>query len=253
MKTILGFVLGFGLALSTASAHEMHIVHCLKGCPTGAPATNDFVVREIYALSSSDDRKFADWVTYRVTKETIGSSASLNRTWKADPALDDDETLEPNDYKDANKLHDYDRGHQAPLASFAGTVFWRSTNLLSNITPQKADLNQGPWKDLESAVRHAVYHIGEVYVVTGPLYSGPAMPALPGTIEPHTVPTKYWKVISTEGGRMTAFIFGQDTPRTDDYCDHRFTLADVETQSGLDLFPQATGWPNGSLDADLGC
>ena len=229
LKWIGGLVFGLGLALPSASAQEIHVVHCLMGCPTGAPATNDLVIREIYALSSNDDRKFADWVAYRVTKETIGSSASLNRAWKPDPALDDSETLEKGDYDGANAAHDYDKGHQAPLASFAGTVFWRSTNLLSNITPQKADLNQGSWKRLESAVRHAVQHLGSLYVITGPLYSGAAMPDLPGTTEPHEVPTKYWKVISTLSGRMTAFIFEQGTPSSDAHCDHRSTLARSST------------------------
>ena len=167
--------------------------------------------------------------------------------------MDDSETLEKGDYDGANAAHDYDKGHQAPLASFAGTVFWRSTNLLSNITPQKADLNQGAWVGLESAVRHAVQHLVELYVVTGPLYDGTAMPGLPGTTEPHVVPTRYWKVVSTRAGRMTVFLFGQDTPRQDAHCDHRSTLAEVELLSGLDLFPDATGWPNGNLDAHLGC
>jgi endonuclease G len=253
MKHILSVVLGFGLALSAASAQEVHIVHCLKGCPTGAPATNDLVVRELFALSSNDDRKFADWVAYRVTKQTIGTSASLDRDWKPDPALDDNETLEKNDYTGASAAHDYQRGHQAPLASLAGSVFWRTTNFLSNITPQKADLNAGAWGKLEEAVRHAAYHRRTLYVITGPLYDGTAMPDLPGTTEPHTVPTGYWKIISTKSGRMTAFTFEQNTPRDANYCDHRQTLANVESRSGLNLFPQELGWPNGSLDADLGC
>jgi len=140
------------LQVSFTQAQEIHIVHCLMGCPTGAAASNDLIVREIYALSSNDTTKFADWVAYRVTKETMGTSQDLNRTWRADPMLEDDETLEPNDYTDAFGELDTDRGHQAPLASFAGTVFWRTTNYLSNITPQKSDLNQGPWVNLEAAV-----------------------------------------------------------------------------------------------------
>ena len=240
--------------LSAAGAQEIHITHCLKGCPIGTISTNDLIIREIYALSSNDESKFADWVAYRVTRETIGTSSSLDRDWKPDPALEANETLEEDDYKNANSAHKYDKGHQAPLASFAGTVFWRSTNFLSNITPQKADLNQGPWVDLESKVRHAAYHLGEVYVVTGPLYApGVSMPVLPNADEPHVVPTGYWKVIATDNGRVSAFTFRQDTPRSDNYCEHRTTLADVETQSGLDIFPQALDWPTGDLDADLGC
>ena len=109
------------------------------------------MVRSIYVLSSNDTTKLADWVAYRVTEETIGATAA--RKWKADPALADAETLEPDDYRDANAAHGTHRGHQAPLASFTSTADWETRNYLSNITPQKSDLNQGPWKGLENAVR----------------------------------------------------------------------------------------------------
>ena len=32
-----------------SAASEIHIVHCLYGCPTGMPSTNDLVIREIYS------------------------------------------------------------------------------------------------------------------------------------------------------------------------------------------------------------
>ena len=236
-----------------AAPADVHIVHCPKGCPTGTDDTNDLVVREVYALSSNDTTKFADWVAYRVTKETIGSSNSLKRTWKADPLLESAETLEPDDYKGANKSYRYDRGHQAPLASFAGTVYWRSTNYLSNITPQIEDLNQGPWKMLESAVRHAAYHADQLYVLTGTLHDDAQMPRLPKSDEDHQVPTGYWKVVSNANGRMTAFIFAQKSARESDYCSFRVAVMDVERRSGLDLFPRETSWPLGNLDSELGC
>ncbi|WP_321392151.1 DNA/RNA non-specific endonuclease [Emcibacter sp.] len=250
MKKIIAVILL--LIGSTTWAEELHIVHCLYGCPSGTPETNDLIIREIYALSSNDDTKFADWVAYRVTKETIGTTASLNRDWKADPLLDDNETLEPGDYKRANRELDTDRGHQVPLASFAGTIFWRSTNFLSNITPQKSDLNQGAWVDLEEAVRHAAYHLGEVYVVTGPLYEHPTE-GLPEANEEHKVPSGYWKVVATKGG-ATAFLFDQGTPRDDDYCGHVVLLTEIEQRNGLILFPTAAqGWPSDNLSTWLGC
>ena len=59
----------------------------------------------------------------------------------------------PDDYTGANAALGTDRGHQAPLASFAGTDHWRDTNVLSNITPQASALSQGPWARLETRVR----------------------------------------------------------------------------------------------------
>lgn len=74
-----------------AKEGELHTFRCLQGCPVGAPGTNDTVVREIYTLSSNDLTKMADWVAYRITPKTIGTSEG--RDWQTDPALAADETL----------------------------------------------------------------------------------------------------------------------------------------------------------------
>ena len=255
MRTGLRGALWCLLALASIPgwAGEVHIVHCLKGCPAGTDTKNDLVIREIYALSSNHKRKFADWVAYRVSTETIGLASSLDRSWKPDPDLEPEESLEEKDYADAYRKYEYEKGHLAPLASFAGTVFWRSTNILSNIAPQKTALNQGPWKKLEAAVRHAVHHSGQVFVLAGPLYDGAPMNPLPRTRKVHEVPTDYWKVVSTKSGRMTAFIMDQQASRGKDHCSYRVALGEVETRSGLELFPQTIDWPRAGLDEELGC
>jgi endonuclease G len=144
--------LAFLLIALPSPGQEIHSKLCLDGCPAGAPATKDLVIRGIYILSSNDRTKFADWAAYRVTADTIGP----RRSWKTDPALEDVETLEPDDYTGANAAPHINRGHQVPLASFTGTDHWKKTNLLSNITPRKSNLNQGPWKRLEGKVRELV-------------------------------------------------------------------------------------------------
>ena len=56
------------------SAQEVYRRHCLAGCPDGSPDSNELVLREIYVLSNNPETKFADWIAYRVTPETIGPS-----------------------------------------------------------------------------------------------------------------------------------------------------------------------------------
>ena len=234
---------------------EIHTFHCLHGCPMGAGETNDLVVREIYTLSSNDLTKFADWVAYRVTRETIGSSGA--RAWKADPWLAEPETLEPDDYDGAPAQLKIDRGHQAPLASFSGTPQAAATNFLSNITPQKADLNQGSWVRLETKERELARGAGNptVYVLTGPLYER-EMEGMARANEPHRVPSGYWKVVAIESGRtmrLTAFIFDQTTPRAADHCTKRETVEEIERRATLRLFPRLERRNFQKLDAQLGC
>ena len=243
------------LSLASASAGEIHIIHCLKGCPAGTPQTNDLVINNIFALSSNDKTKFADWVSYRVTRETMGTTDSFQRKWTSEAELDDTETLEAADYKGANRTLKTDRGHLAPSSSFAGTVFWRQTNRLSNITPQKSSLNRGAWRALEQAVRDLAYKVGAVWVVTGPLYER-EMPQLPGADEAHQVPSGYFKVVADKNGRVAGFIFDQETPRRASICNHTASLTNIERRSGLDLFPMApVGWlkETASIRSGLGC
>lgn len=230
---------------------ELHTFHCLHGCPTGAPATNDTVVREIYTLSSNDLTKMADWVAYRITPDSIGTSEG--RDWQSDPALDPDETLTEGDYEGAPTALRIDRGHQAPLASFSGTPFAAETNILSNITPQASALNQGPWVRLETRERMlAQTSKAAVYVYTGPLFERMMKP-LPKGAELHRVPSGYWKVVATADGRASAFIFDQNTPRRSNHCDGRTTILEVQLRSRLMLFPMAAEAIFRSLDPELGC
>jgi endonuclease G len=247
----------------TAPALEIHSpAHCLYGCPEGGPDTNDLVIREIYILSSNDKTKFADWVAYRVTSDTIGHTKQ--RQWLKDPLLADNETLSPTDYAGANEALGVDRGHQATLTSFTATQHWKDTNILSNITPQRAELNQGPWERLERAT-HKIVEDGladEGYVMTGPLYQR-TMPSLPKAKRPHVVPSGYWKVISVfrDGAVITVgFIMDQNTAREDRYCGFIRPIKEIQSASGLrffhglDAFPQVKVVVNSpGMLRDIGC
>jgi endonuclease G, mitochondrial len=80
-------------APASAADSELYTFHCLWGCPIGAPATNDTIVREIYTLSSDDLTKMADWVAYRITSQTIATSQG-QRNYRIDDWLDPSETLD---------------------------------------------------------------------------------------------------------------------------------------------------------------
>ena len=253
LAALLAFIAAPGPLL--ADGAEIHTYHCLHGCPMGAAATNDLIVREIYTLSSNDRTKFADWVAYQVRPDAVGGD-SPGRGWRKDPWLAADETLEPDDYTGAPAALDIERGHQAPLAAFTGTAFARDTNVLSNITPQQDDLNSRSWKILEERERqYAVRKNAPLYVLTGTLYER-QMRGMPQADEPHRVPSGYWKVLAVQTGAVTqvsAFIFEQETPAAANYCDMRKPLADIERRSGLRLFPRLVRRNFTSLDRDVGC
>lgn len=232
-------------AIPTSPPMEIHSKHWIFGYPLGTPLTNDLIIRDVYALSSNDTTKFADWVAYQLTPHEVVGTLDLLREWRADPWLSENETLEPkpdseDDYRGANASpHNYDRGHQAPLGSFKGSKYASQTNFLSNITPQKIDLNRGPWKKLEGKVRELVKKGNTVWVVTGPLYESD-MVELPNVHnDTHKIPSGYWKIVAIRDGeslRVVAFIMNQSTARTSPLKDHIKTVKEVEDKSKLNFF-----------------
>lgn len=238
-------LLSFFFLIPTAYADVLS-VFCPQGCPE-SPVANDLEFTHIYALSNNPVTKFADWVAYEVNPVNYG--VSPGRNWKSDPLLDNDETLEESDYKGANRSAlEADRGHQAPLASFAGSRYWYEANYLSNITPQDKDLNQGPWKELEDAVRAAASYEHPLYVITGPLYNKP-MESLPGADESHQVPSGYFKIVYDQSGSVS-FMMNQSSNRKDSYCSTRGTVADIQK---IVKFKLPDFHPSKVLDMKLGC
>ncbi|MFQ6591064.1 MULTISPECIES: DNA/RNA non-specific endonuclease [Pseudomonas] len=235
--------------------------NCSVGCPTGgSPLT---LTRQAYTLNNNGSTKFANWVSYKITKDSPASGRPRN--WKTDPDVPSGETLDPVDYNGANVALKIDRGHQANLASMGGVPDWQTLNYLSNITPQKSDLNQGPWARLEDQERNLSKDpsIDQVYVATGPLYEH-FVGTLPGTNKVHTIPSGYWKIIfvgsSPENGLYASFVMNQETRRDASFCDYQVTVAQIEERSGLTFWsnlPQpvqdALKSKQGQLPTHLGC
>jgi endonuclease G len=243
MKTIITLIILFCSNLNA----EILSVHCPVGCPSN-PDGNDLVFAHLYALSNNPTTKFADWVAYEVDVVNFGDSPG--RKWKADPLLDDSETLEPPDYTGANdSVLKADRGHQAPLASFAGSRYWSELNYLSNITPQHKKLNQGAWKALEDAVRAAVSYRKSLYVITGTIYEGQPV-HLPQANETHRVPSAYFKIVYNLKGEAAAFFMTQSDQTGTDFCSKQKPLAFIKAKITFEL-PLLT-INNGVLEK-LGC
>ncbi len=119
-----GYIVILLLLPITAFALDSEL--CLKGCPNGSPNTNDELERPIYVLNNNGTTRFADWVAYRV--ETSNFGPTKTRSFRREPDLDKTKTLK-DDYKDAHAQQGYDKGHMAPLASFAGSMHWKKNKL----------------------------------------------------------------------------------------------------------------------------
>jgi len=239
-------------AVTSAPQCSATLPICLNQCCPEKPAQDMLVDHNIFVLANNPKTKFADWVAYKVDANNIGSTRT--RTWKRDPQLPDDETLSPPDYKGAYAAHDYHRGHQAPLASFTSTNQWKKTNYLSNISPQKASLNSGPFLKGESAIRVLARKEGDVYVITGTLYEH-SMPSLPHSHLSHEVPSGYWKIVVLSKGdqpNIATFVFDQGMPRSIQLCQSKTTLHALQQRLSFNPLPAVSSYSE-TLPADMGC
>jgi len=143
------------------------------GVPTDADASDDFIIsREQYTLSYNRNRNTPNWVSYEFDATHFGASVDRCDCFTHDPALPSSFThLTTADYTGAGAFAGYgiDRGHMARSFDFtSGTLDNARSYYLSNIIPQAAAVNQGPWKLLEDSLGNlARFHDKEVYVIAG--------------------------------------------------------------------------------------
>lgn len=255
---------GFLVAV-TANSQTVHISHCMAGCPVVADGVtidnSEVVVRQLYVASINEANSLADWQAYRVLADSDGVASLLPRTWYEDPLVS--QTAEVADSaprfvqsvsSDAEErnyqlseitLSSADQGRLVPMSSFAGTPYWSELNFLSNMSPLPFELRVGGWSRLDQAINALADEVGEVYVISGPVY-GENGDAEGGN------PSAYFKVVSTPE-KLSAFIFPSDVRQHVRFCDQRSTLESVQEATGLTLFPQLPGTFSGTLHGQLTC
>lgn len=71
----------------------------------------------------------------------------------------------------------YDRGHLVPFADLLyNEATAKETFLMTNIVPQKAELNRDKWLDLERYLRHRCKKDQSFTIYTGPIYESDKIP-----------------------------------------------------------------------------
>lgn len=143
----------------------------------------------------------------------------------------------PEDYTKSG----YDRGHMAPnhaINTCYGTQAQKETFLLSNICPQKAGLNRGPWRKMEHMISDVwPGKYGDIFVITG-AYSDSVREKMKSGID---IPDGFYKIaIAHYKGRLYALAvyMNQETgygafPRT-----KIVSIDELEKMTGLDFLPE---------------
>lgn len=191
----------------------------------------------------------APWVAYPLSTWTIGSGKRTD-DWGLDPSLP--ERYQPVLYRGFGG--GYDRGHQLPSADRLNYAANVTTFYGTNMTPQRSELNQHSWANLESKVRSWASRADTCYVVTGCITEGSNKYASDNVGKKVTVPTHYYKAVlrysknSTFGhsGYIACAILLEHKGYGDNnnFKPYAMSIDELEKKIGIDLFanlPAAIG------------
>jgi endonuclease G len=191
-----------------------------------------FLCRGGYAGQYDTSEKGSLWIAEHISKAHLGGDANRKGVdFNPDPQIPTNLSANDQTYKRSG----FDKGHLAPAADFKESQELMDQSFYySNAVPQRPEHNRGIWANLEGAVREMATRRGELYVVTGPVYSGDNQQFLAGT----RIPDALYKVlVDTKTHEMTAFVIPNENGLGDDPAPYQTSVRSVEKITGLNFNP----------------
>ncbi|NLZ59598.1 MAG: DNA/RNA non-specific endonuclease [Lentisphaerae bacterium] len=190
-----------------------------------------------YLLGYDQQRRNPAWVAYRLYYRGPDKKVPPRpSSFESDPRLQN--PVQSRDYTGSG----FDRGHMAPnyaIAKCYGDEAQKETFLMSNISPQRHELNAGLWKNLEMrAINNYTPRYRELWVITGPVYESQPARTIPSGV---ALPEAFFKIFLDEfDGRVrcSAFMMPQDADRRGKLTRKLCSIDDIEEKTGLRFFPQ---------------
>jgi len=204
------------------------------------------VQHKYYTLRYNEDMEQADWVAYKLTRNSLAApNVDRQRRFNTDPLVKT-RSAKHSDYSHSG----YTRGHMAPAGDMAfNSEAMKESFFMSNMSPQIKELNAGVWNNLEENVRDWAFANKEIYVVTGPVFYD-NNPEKIGKNQV-AVPDAFFKaILDYEGNDKKAIGFLVPHEESDDHL-HKFAVSikDLEQEVGLDFFPKV--YQNDSEEQNL--
>lgn len=152
-------------------------LNCPQFQPYGYPSAADSKIvrrsfhtcRVGYARLYDPTERTPLWVAEHLKKSNFFTQAERDQLdFIPDPNIPGGALPSASDYEGSG----YDKGHMAPAADFKSSqIAMNSTFRFGNAIPQTPQSNRGVWKQLEDATREVAIRRGEIYVITGPIYT----------------------------------------------------------------------------------
>jgi len=205
-----------------------------------------------FIMGYSDLRGNPLWVEYALT--SAENTPSLKRPSRFETDWRSINRVSHDSYKKSG----YDRGHMAPnyaMSHLYGREGQADSFLMTNVTPQKAKLNQQLWQHLEETeIKHFAKQFGKVWVITGPVFSGTVERlSSDWTVE---IPDAFFKIYITEAmpGKppmALAFLVPQTVDGHEPLAQFVTSIDNIETQTGIDFLAGLDDHTEARLEASV--
>ncbi len=215
---------------------------------TPSCAKNLQVLKNIgYVVGFSNELKVPIWVGYVATYpfkfDTSKRPSSFFQDYRAHGSA------EHKDYSNTG----FDRGHMAPnyvIGRCYGNDAQMETFYMTNIIPQKPNMNRNQWKDIEQYIANDLSKKhGKVLVFVGPIFEG-KISKLKGKV---AIPKASYAVILAQNAKREmcaiGFIVPQEPTKKSiwDYC---VAIDEIEKLVGIDFLPQLPDNIENKLEAN---
>ncbi|BCM93579.1 nuclease [Abditibacteriota bacterium] len=250
LRLTLAFIVlsGFlALGIHTASAQSTASLHLVMGNPSGATTDtanmdNYLMQKPQYALSYNKSHATPNWVSWHLGTQDLGSASRSDSFYS-------DATLPTGWYRVTNSDYSgsgYDRGHNCPSGDRTATEADNdATFLLTNIVPQTADNNQGPWATLENYCRSLVTAGNDLFIISCPnTYSAVTIAGgkvfVPGYMSKVIVVLPQGSSLSASAVTTSTRVICVDIPniagvRSDNWQSYCISVDKLESYTGYDF------------------
>ena len=231
--------------MAAAVAAAASAPETFAGLPAGAKV--QVLANPGFIVGYSEAHRQAAWVAYRAEAPKGRHKYRRLDRFETDPRV-----INPVTYWDY-RGSGYTRGHLAPaylIARLYGRAAQTATHLMSNISPQKARLNEMVWQRLEEAESDVVAPGAvELWVVTGPVFDQRRALKKSGIALPDAF-YRIWLDVRDGEPWALAFIVPQDVCGTEPLSTYLASVDEIERRTGLDFFSELPDWQEAVLERE---
>ena len=190
------------------------------------------LIRDGYQLGYSEQLGQALWAIYRLTATETLEAPERPEGFRVD--LETSSRVNTKHYTRTG----YDRGHLAPSYGIGlcyGPHPQEQTFLMSNIAPQRPNLNRYVWREIEMLnARTYAQHREAVVVITGPVFTNSPIVYTNG----FALPDAFFKIVydtTPNGITAQAFMVPQTVERSSEPEEHLVSIDQIELLTHLNF------------------